>query len=45
MEITRDVIALREQGTRLTDIRAAIDRKYGASYGPSTPTPLPPEGL
>jgi hypothetical protein len=31
-------------GTSLREIRAWVDKKYGA-IGPSTNTPFPPEGI
>jgi len=34
-------MAMRSGKKPLREIRTAIDKKY-ATYGPSTPTPLPP---
>jgi hypothetical protein len=35
-------MAMQAEAKPLRAIRAAIDEKYG-KYGPSTPTPLPPQ--
>jgi hypothetical protein len=35
-------MAMKAEKKPLRQIRAAIDQKYGR-FGPSTPTPMPPE--
>jgi Protein of unknown function with PCYCGC motif len=42
VDITRDVMRLRNEGKKSPQIRAYIDAQYG-SFGPSTNTPLPLE--
>jgi hypothetical protein len=39
--VGRDAMMLSNGGARPAEIRAAIDRKYGAFYPSSTPTPKP----
>jgi len=40
LDITRDVVRMKDEGKPLAAIRAAIDEKY-LRFGPPTPTPRP----
>jgi hypothetical protein len=41
MDITRDVMRLKQEGKTLAETRREIDRKY-LRFGAPTPTPVPP---
>jgi hypothetical protein len=41
MDITRDVMRMKGEGWSKAATRAEIDRRY-LSFGPPTPTPVPP---
>ena len=41
IDVARDAMTLHAAGASTQEIRAAIDRKYGARYTSSTPTPEP----
>ena len=42
IDVGREAMLLFNSGASVTAIRAAIDKKYGAYFGSSTPTPKPP---
>jgi hypothetical protein len=43
MNVALDASEMLDQGRPLTEVRAEIENRYG-QFGPSTDTPLPPEG-
>lgn len=43
IDVGREAMLLFNSGASVTSIRAAIEKKYGAYFGSSTPTPKPPE--
>ncbi|HZI81403.1 MAG TPA: PCYCGC motif-containing (lipo)protein [Vicinamibacterales bacterium] len=43
IDVGREAMLLFNSGASVTAIRAAIDKKYGAYFGSSTPTPKPPQ--
>ncbi len=43
MDITRDVMRMKQAGKSVADIRKYVDASY-SKYGPPTPTPAPPKG-
>jgi hypothetical protein len=43
MNVALDASEMLDQGTSLTEVRREIENRYG-HFGPSTDTPLPPEG-
>ena len=42
IDVGREAMLLFNSGASVTSIRAAIEKKYGAYFGSSTPTPKPP---
>ena len=42
IDVAREAMTLHNAGSTPVQIRAAIDKKYGASFPSSTPTPRPP---
>jgi len=42
IDVGREAMLLFNSGASVTSIRAAIEKKYGAYFGSSTPTPQPP---
>ena len=42
IDVGREAMVLFNSGASVTSIRAAIEKKYGAYFGSSTPTPKPP---
>jgi uncharacterized protein with PCYCGC motif len=44
LDVGRDAMMLFNSGNSVTQIRAAIDKKYGTYFPSSTPTPKPPRG-
>jgi len=43
IDVGREAMLLFNSGASVTSIRAAIEKKYGAYFGSSTPTPKPPQ--
>ena len=43
IDVGRDAMLLFNSGASVTAIRDAIDKKYGAHFPSSTPTPKPPQ--
>ena len=43
IDVGREAMLLFNSGASVTAIRSAIEKKYGAYFGSSTPTPRPPE--
>jgi hypothetical protein len=43
IDVGREAMLLFNSGSSVTSIRAAIEKKYGAYFGSSTPTPKPPQ--
>ena len=43
IDVGREAMLLFNSGASVTSIRAAIEKKYGAYFGSSTPTPQPPQ--
>ena len=42
IDVAREAMTLSRSGASPADIRAAIDKKYGARFASATPTPQPP---
>ncbi len=42
IDVARDAMEMSAAGATVTDIRAALDRKYRDRFGTSTPTPMAP---
>jgi hypothetical protein len=43
IDVGREAMLLFNSGASVTAIRAAIEKRYGAYFGSSTPTPKPPQ--
>ena len=43
IDVGREAMLMFNSGSSVTSIRAAIEKKYGAYFGSSTPTPKPPQ--
>jgi hypothetical protein len=43
IDVGREAMLLFNSGSSVTSIRTAIEKKYGAYFGSSTPTPKPPQ--
>jgi len=43
IDVGREAMLMFNSGSSVTAIRAAIEKKYGAYFGSSTPTPMPPQ--
>ena len=43
IDVGREAMLMFNSGSSVTAIRTAIDKKYGAYFGSSTPTPQPPQ--
>ena len=42
LDIARDAMVMHQKGTKLSDVRAAIEKQYGTGATHRTPTELPP---